>query len=358
MKIGILTFFNANNYGAVLQAYALQKKTAQILGESECIDYKCEAIDKVHRIRKLDLKLGLKRNLKNLAWNSLNKPRFKAFAPFREAIPHSEPYNKETIAQANNRYDAFITGSDQVFNLELTGEDTAYYLDFADNGKKRFSYAASMGQYFERCEDVYREKMSAFDLLSFREENMTDKVRERLGLDCCTVPDPVFLYSGEEWKKLLSIKQNNNEKYIAVYALFGSAELFRSAEKLARENGCKLFVITKIGRPRVNADKIIRNAGPKVFVELIANAEYVLSDSFHGTAFSMLLEKQFYTALPPKATDRITGLLKTDALKKRIISDPDSITANRIDESEMKTVTEDLKSIGEEYLGRIKESLS
>ncbi|MBQ6499102.1 MAG: polysaccharide pyruvyl transferase family protein [Ruminococcus sp.] len=358
MKAGIMTFFSANNYGAVLQAYALQKKLTSENIECECIDYKCDAIEKMHQPRKLDIKYGLIGNLKNIIRNTLNRPRLKAFAPFRERIPHSKPYTKATIAQANKVYDAFITGSDQVFNLELTGGDTAYFLDFVTGGKPKISYAASMGKYLEEYKDVYKEQLGSFDLLSFREKAVADKIKSEIDIDGRTIPDPVFLLTGEEWKKSLNISKKADEKYIFVYALFGSDTLLKAAQRLAHEKNCKLYIVTKIGRLSVNADKIIRDASPEKYVELIANAEYVLCDSFHGTAFSLILKKQFYSVLPPKAPERITDLLSSDELKARIIDDPNAADGRELDTSFSFQATESLRKTGEEYISLIKEKIS
>ncbi len=353
-----MTFFSANNYGAVLQAYALQKKLTSENIECECIDYKCDAIEKMHQPRKIDIKYGLIGNAKIIVSNILNGPRLKAFAPFRENISHSKPYTKATIAQANNVYDAFITGSDQVFSLDLTGSDTAYFLDFVADGKRKISYAASMGRYLEEYKDIYKEQLGSFDLLSFREKAIADKIKSEIDIEGQTIPDPVFLLTGEEWKKSLNISQKSNERYIFVYALFGSKTLLQAAQRLAREKNCRLYIVTKLNKLSVNADKIIRDASPERFIELIANAEYVLTDSFHGTAFSLILKKQFYTVLPPKAPERITDLLSSDELKARIIDDQSAADGREFDTSFSAQVTESLKHTGESYISLIKNIIS
>lgn len=358
MKTGIMTFFSANNYGAVLQAYALQKKLTSENIDCECIDYKCDAIEKMHQPRKFSIKYGLLGNAKNIVRNKRIKPRLKAFAPFRESVPHSKPYTKDTIAGANKVYDAFITGSDQVLNLDLTGGDTAYFLDFVSEGKRKISYAPSLGKYHEEYKDFYKEQLGSFDLLSFREKATADIIKSEIDIDGRIIPDPVFLLTGDEWKKSLDIPQSPDGRYILVYALYGSKTLLRAAQRLARENDCKLYIVTKLNKLSVNADKIIRDASPERFVELIANAEYVLSDSFHGTALSLILKKQFYTVLPPKAPERITDLLSSDELRARIIDDPNAADGRELDTSYSLQATESLRKTGEEYISLIKEIIS
>ena len=357
MKTGILTFFSANNYGAVLQAYALQKKLTSENVDCECIDYKCDAIEKMHQPRKLDIKYGLTGNAKNIVRNIRTKPRLKAFAPFRESIPHSKPYTKDTIAGANKEYGAFITGSDQVFSFDLTGGDTAYFLDFVTDGKRKISYAASMGKYHDEYRDFYKEQLGSFDLLSFREKATADIIKSEINIDGQIVPDPVFLLTGDEWKKSLKTAEKSDGKYVFVYALYGSKTLLGAAQKLAREKNCRLYIVTKMNKLAVNADRIIRDASPEEFIELIANADYVLSDSFHGTAFSLLFKKQFYTVLPPKAPGRITDLLSSDELKARIIDDPGAADGRELDTSFSTQVTESLRTAGENYISLIKEKI-
>lgn len=357
MKTGIMTFFSANNYGAVLQAYALQKKLTSENIDCEFIDYRCEAIEKMHQPRKYSVKNGLLDNAKNIVRNMRLKPRLKAFAPFRETMPHSKPYTKDTIAQANDAYDAFITGSDQVFSFDLTGCDKAYFLDFVSDDKKKISYAASMGKYHDEYRVFYKEQLSRFDLLSFREKATADKIKSELDIDGRIIPDPVFLLTGEEWKKSLKTAKKADEKYVFVYALYGSRTLLEAAQRLAREKKCKLYIVTKMNRLSVNADRILRAASPEEFIGLIANAEYVLSDSFHGTSFALLFRKQFYTVLPPRSTARITDLLSSEELKARIIDDPSLADGRELDTSFALQVTENLRVIGERYISQIKEML-
>ena len=354
MKIGIITFFAANNYGAILQAYALQRKVEEMYGFSECIDYKCPAIEKVHSLRKLELGTGVKKIIKNLIHNVYIWPRIRSFTTFRNIIRHSKGYTQSTIRNANKDYDVFIAGSDQVFNFTLTGDDTTYYLDFVDSSKIKIAYAASMGINLQEKNSIYSKLLQRFDLLSVREKSTAAYINHDLKISCCVVPDPVFLYSGEEWLRLLQINTlSKKSPYILVYALYGSSKLFRSAEKLAKKYSAKLYVITKIIKPNVNADKILRYIGPKDFVELINNAAYVITDSFHGTVFSLIFQKQFYVILPPKAPERIVDLLDFTNLSDRIINELTDKDYKKIDIVEVKKKTEELKVQGVAFLQKI-----
>lgn len=309
MKAGILTFFSANNYGAMLQALSLQKKVEELCGNCECIDYRCPAIEAVHKLRPFNPKLGLKKNIKNLVRNLFYVSRVRTFASFRERIPHSRPYDSETIPEANLEYDVFFSGSDQVFNLTLTGGDETYFLGFSEDAKRKVGYAASMGPFLEEKTETYLNLLRRFDFLSIRERSTATELRDRLGIECTVVPDPVFLHDAEEWKRMLQLESHNDgEKYVLIYSLFNSTELYRRADEYARKNGCKVYVITKSIHPSGKTDRVLRNVDPRMFVGWIANADYVVTDSFHGTAFSLIFNRQFRTVLPPKAQNRIVDL--------------------------------------------------
>lgn len=310
MKVGIMTFFSANNYGAILQAFSLQKKVEELCGSCECIDYKCPAIEAVHSPRSLSPKNGIKGNLKNLARNAFYAPRVWIFSAFRDRVAHSRPYTRETIAEANGDYDVFITGSDQVFNLKLTGGDESYFLDFVNGEGRRVAYAASMGPFLEDKKESYERLLKGFDLLSVRESSTAEELHDKLGIACEVVPDPVFLHDAEEWKTLLEIREETAAgKYVLIYTLFESPELYRLAASYAKENGCRVWAVTKALRHGGKADRFLRKVDPAQFVALIANAAYVVTDSFHGTAFSLLFGKQHHIVMPPNARNRIDDLL-------------------------------------------------
>nr|WP_296832371.1 polysaccharide pyruvyl transferase family protein [uncultured Marvinbryantia sp.] len=351
MRIGILTFSNAYNLGAALQAYSLQRMLEDMGNDAELIDYRCSAIDAMHKMRPVfHLKIGMKPRIYNLIYNIVFLPRRLRYICFRRYSKRSKAYSKETIKGSNGKYDVFITGSDQVFNLKLTGNDTTFFLDFVEKGKKT-SYAASMGTYQIEKRDDCLAYLNSFDFLSVREKSAADLLKSELDISVEVMPDPVFLHTGEEWKRLLGIKERKRKKYVLVYALIEDERLYEVAKKIAKEYSMEVAVITKALRPLGKADRIIRNAGPREFVRLMANADYVVTNSFHGTAFSLVFEKQFYVLLPPAAPDRIMNLLNTIGLKSRIYTG--SISCEIIDYSKKKCCISSLKHCGEEYLRRV-----
>ena len=351
MRIGILTFSNAFNLGAALQAYSLQKALAEMGNDAELIDYRCPAIEAMHKMRPVfHLRIGMKLRIYNLVYNMVFIPRRIRYIRFRGYSKRSKVYSKETITETNGKYDLFITGSDQVFNLKLTGNDTTFFLDFVEKGKK-VAYAGSMGAYQMENKEQYLAYMNSFDSLSVREKTSADLLKSESGISVDVMPDPVFLHSGEEWKNLCGVKDKKALKYVLIYALFEDKDLYEIAGRVARKYGMRIVAITKVLRPLCKVDRVIRNAGPREFIELIANAAYVVTNSFHGTAFSLIFEKQFMILLPPTAPDRIIDLLNTIGLREQIYMG--SINDGDIDYTQIKDRINAFKQRGKHYLRKI-----
>ena len=352
MKIGILTFCNANNLGAALQAFSLQKALEEIGQDAELIDYRCRAIENMHKMRPVFReKIGLKSRVYNFMYNAVFFPRRVRYKKFQKGAKRSRKYTRENIREANGLYDMFITGSDQVFNLKLTGDDSTYYLDFADKGIKA-SYAASLGTYLPDQREKYQQYLKSFDYLSVRENSTAEIFEKELGIEAEVMPDPVFLHTAEEWMKLVGISKAAKQKYVLVYSLIENEELYAIANKAAKEKNLKVFAITKALRPMGRADQYLRNTGPKEFIELIANADYIVTNSFHGTAFSIIFEKQFTTLMPPAAPERIRDLLQATDLSERIYNG-DFIPPAEINYSPKRGSIQSMKLLGKKYLRHV-----
>lgn len=311
MKIGVLTFCNANNYGAALQAFALQKKLEQMGHAAELVDYRCTAIEATHAKKTVTSSgISLKKRIYNFLYNVVFSSRGQKFEAFRKRVKRSKCYQKSDLFSEQKRYDLFIAGSDQVFNFALTGHDETFFLDFVDQKDKKVAYAASMGSFIDAEKETYAKLLKDFRLLSVREKSTALQIENKLGIACEVVPDPVFLYSAEQWKEIIGLRVNpKNKPYVLIYTLFESPELYRLAKEYAKQNHCEVIAITKSLRPGGKADTFVRDAGPQEFLEFIMNAKYVVTDSFHGTAFSLIFGKQLKIVMPPKAQNRIIDLL-------------------------------------------------
>lgn len=348
--VGILTFINANNYGAVLQAYSLQKKLEEMGADCELIDYRCPAIEEMHRLRTLSLHNSFKKNIANIRFNLYQAPRRKAFIRFKSTMKISPNYTLDSISETNSKYDLFLTGSDQVFNLSLTKGDITYFLDFAEPNKKKVAFAASLGSFVEEEKTRYQKLLSSFDAISLREQSAIRLFEEKLSIKADFVPDPVFLHSKEEWINLLSLKEKQ-ESYVLLYSLHNLPLSYEIANRIAREKGKKLFVITKSMKPAGSMNRLLKNESPKSFLEWIMNADTVITDSFHGTAFSLIFEKEFLVTLPNNYQERITDMLDDLGISQCMVNQERDIFENNIWTEEIKDRFRKYCAIGTEYLG-------
>jgi Polysaccharide pyruvyl transferase. len=283
MKIGILTYHQAENYGAILQAYALQQTIINFGLDCDIIDYNCEGILKQFKF-----------NLKN---SFFYKKKIK-FSNFRKKyLKLSSPFFLNNIFLTNAIYDNFIVGSDQVWNFNCNNNDTTYLLDFVKDLNKKNSYAASFGKNTlpNFPESYLRDKFINFNFITVREQNGANLLKKLINKKIPVVLDPVFLLTKENWQKFVN---TNNKKYILVYQLYYTESLLEFAKNLSKKENLRLIIITISLKTKFfsffNAiDK--SNVGPKEFISLIGNAEYIVTNSFHGTALSIILNKQFFT---------------------------------------------------------------
>ncbi len=287
-KIGIITFHDSRNYGAVLQAYALQKKVSRYFPETEIIDYQNPTIQK-------DLKLwnytgGVKGGVKALLAFVFRAKKKIAFDSFlKKYIPLSPALSKKTIKKYSSKYDIVITGSDQVWNTDLTKNDMQYFLTFCSDKQDRIAYAASFGDRKIELSGAVKKALSEFSLITLREENMLKEVKSTANCPVEITCDPTFLLERPEWVKLCS-KRILKSGYVFLFMIDDSAELRKYAKNFAEKNGLKLV-------SNKNDLKFFFHSSPKDFLSWIFHADYMITNSFHGTVFSILFHKQFVSHL-------------------------------------------------------------
>lgn len=339
MKILTITCHDCYNYGASLQAYALHKFLNNNGHDCSIIDYVNKDIipkyefTKVypsHRAFKLYSRLGyfgkilalyLHRNELKY-WN-----RKKAFKNFKKEFLKVTPRKYSSIVelkQCKPIADLYIVGSDQVWNTDLiNGHDPAFFLDFVGDKKKCISYAASFGLSCvrEKWLPFVKSHLNNFRWISVR-ENTGVKIVSELGYHATQVMDPVFLLSKEEWEKLCVKKIK--KRYLLLYYLGPEYPLVKDiCTQLALQYNLKIYAISG-GRNISFADKNLNDTGPIDFIEYIRDAAFIVSTSFHATAFSVLFEKQFVVC-PIKGQDnlsRMKDFLELLGLKKCFVDSP------------------------------------
>lgn len=320
MKIKTITCHHVYNYGASLQAYALQHYLETLGHEVEIIDFNpwfhCDRYNPfwmpknaIGRAASIIKKFPLLRYLwcpyKAYRGGMFNTwGRKAAFDAFEKKYYHLTPikyFSSEKLKQNPPMADAYIAGSDQIWNtFSNNGKEPGYYLDFGNDQTKRFSYAASLAtnSIKDECKDFIKEKLAKFSSISVREKTGASLLAD-LGIsNVSVVLDPVFLLDKSEWKQL-SLKGNlyglSHESYVLVYDFLGNDDNMISFVKAyAKEKSLKIVSINDFSE-KGYADININNAGPLEFLSLIDNAACVVASSFHATAFSVIFQKEFYT---------------------------------------------------------------
>ena len=322
-KIGIFTYMQTN-YGAVLQAFALQH-FLQIQGyDAEIVDFTTKEHLVDHKVFKKYPTKWWKSFLLNglsLVWYLPLRRREKRNLQFKKDYYHfTRRYSdQEELLKDPPQKDVYISGSDQVFNLNSPYYQV-YYLNFDKKGAKKIAYAPSFGisAFSEKMEATIRPLLNDFDALSCRETQGAEFISRIVGQVVPTVVDPVLLLSREEWS---SVAKHNNDEYILVYDLNGGDNLICIANSIKQQMGMPVYCITGNYLKRYKVDRVILDAGPAEFVGFFENASYVVTDSFHGTSFSIIFGKPFLTYIAVKETSgRITSLLERVGLSNRIIN--------------------------------------
>lgn len=320
MKIGILTFHRALNYGALLQAYALKKKLTDLGADAQIVDYRNDLIESMYYIKSFKECKGIKEKLHYFLTHRRDETKAKNFDSFRKeylGLSNLNYYNSNTINKVSSFFDRFITGSDQVWNPKAHNFDKHFYLDFVSTEKK-FSYAASFG---EDIDPVYYNELDLllqdYSICSVREkegENIIHKINSTIVTRVDV--DPVYLLSKEEWRKFFNVKKNS-KKYALVY-LFRLTEKTKEMIRNLYDNGYEIYYLGKPLRSPFNFKvKFIGSAGPKEFIELFYNSSYVVTNSFHGTSFSIIFNKPFALELFIN-TSRLENIVRLTGLESRI----------------------------------------
>lgn len=343
MIIKTITCHDVYNYGASLQAYALQHFLSNKGNDVEIIDYLPKYMDKAYRfIWKnyaipemskyykyhnnilIQLVYHLKGFFKQAIIMITTHGRKKSFDKFtrNKLVCTSKHYKTlEELQNADIKADCFIAGSDQIWNPKFgNGFDGAYFLNFGKG--KKYSYAGSFGvSTLNDQEKLFMAPLlQNIDGVSVREKTAI-RLSAELGVkDAIQVCDPVYLLSKDEWNDLASSKYNFND-YILVYNLSPfNKEIARCAQYLAKSTKKKIVAIEE-RTPVKYADIRIKNAGPQEFVELISKASYVVTNSFHATSFSLIYNVPFFTFNKNANCSRVADVLADVGASNRLNSD-------------------------------------
>lgn len=325
MRVATLTFQSALNYGAVLQAYALREAIRGLGHKCDVLNYKCPAIENSYRYFPAPLTpKGFASGIVNYSWKNRRKAVFRDFAQNQLCL--GEPLGSLDIAEAVCGYDAFVVGSDQVWNPKLTGGDTAYFLDFAE-GKKRISYAASAGNGIDDLlsSDNLLAAIGNLDHVGVREFDLANRLAPKVDKDVSTVIDPVFLVDRGKWLEMASAG-TDGASYVLAYGLH-EPSVYTTAESVASKHGLRCVYVPLSRKTRCSGTEV---AAPSVeeFLGLIANASVVITDSFHVASFSLIFERPLLVQLKTQLVgmnSRLTTLLESAGIAGQAILPQDDI---------------------------------
>lgn len=357
MKIGILTFHCAHNYGAVLQCYATQEFLRSKGFEVEIINYRPDYLLQPYqlfdyrRILNKNVIHSLKSIIVEILLFRIRYKRWRAFERFiNQRILLSNVVTRQSIP---GNYDAYIVGSDQIWNSQITrGFDDIYFCNFPfiKASKKYIAYAASM----EACKLDYnslqfcKTKLNNFDAVSVREKELLSLFRGHVNIPIKQVLDPTLMVSPELWNRF-SKMEKIKRKYVVVYQVRHNLNTLRIANHIAKQIGAEVLVL--VAWLQLKSKKTFQNASPEDFINIIRNAAFVVTTSFHGTAFSIIFNRSFYTIkLNDGADSRSSSLLNSLGLEDRMINMDDSPRFSEVDYATVNSRLDILRQQSQDFL--------
>lgn len=351
--IGILTFHAAHNYGSNLQAYALQTKIALMGYENQIINYQPQQQKMMYAMidtGKLSAASILKSacNLLHYSKFSKRKKMFEAFICDRMNKSSEGYLSEDQAVEAAQQYHTIVCGSDQIWNRNKGTRDKSwiFYLDFPHNCHS-ISYAPSMGNglVFED-ENKQLELISKFDCVSVREVQLSDYLIQK-GISAQAVVDPTLLLSQKEWDKVVG-KCPVKKPYILFYSINCDRKAATQVKRLAKQ--MRLPVVCPMWHPRLwGMGFQYCAAGPMEFLTLVKNADFVYTNSFHGTVFATIFEKDFVSSMPRGQHDnRRESFLNAVGLQDHIVFTDESLDSKnyrtQLNKEKMKECVESSES--------------
>lgn len=327
-KIAVITRHSIFNYGSLLQTIATQESIKRLGYECVIIDYQREDED-YHKIAGvLVAKTRWNKNfITRMIYKVLQSPKFyimgRHFEKMRQnVIETTKKYTSLSELTADKPIaDTYLTGSDQVWGPIGSDEfDPAYFLSFTDDFDIRISYAASFGRvkFTEHSIEEFKKYLKRYQAITVREKS-AKKIIEDMGIvPVKQVLDPTLLLNKEYWDRF--IQGVFPKDYILIYQLHNNPQMMEYAYKLAEHTGLKLVTMSS------TAQHLMHKGSKHVFLPdlsqwlgYIKNARFMITDSFHGTAFAINLNTQFVNVLPEKTSTRNQSILELTGLEKRVV---------------------------------------
>ena len=317
MKIGIITFHHIDNYGATLQAYALHKFLKQQGYDVEIIDYRPYKAIKYYTRSLSPINKNFSLN-KRAFGNIARAWRMRQFLRSQIKLSQKKYYSKKGLAYFRDKYDVVICGSDQIWCLDsFRGFDTSYFLDFvSQETTRRISYAASFGNstFLKNHKEEICNLVEKFQTILVRDSNSKNIINTECNVDAARVLDPTFIVKYDDIISPVKIKDN----YLLIY---NQAELTSAQETFIKSIAeAKKLAIVSVGKYNKIAQTNLVSASPKEWVSLFNQASYVVTNTYHGTIFSIIFKKLFTVFGHQKKSQKLTDLLSIFNLSNRMLT--------------------------------------
>jgi hypothetical protein len=328
-NIGVVTLHRSSSYGGSLQGFATFIVLKNLNHEVEFINYTNkneQSQDKWICLRSDRSFLG---NIRGAFRNIiLLQPyyRQKSYKEFHEKIPVTKKKFFSISEMDRIQYDILLTGSDQLWNPLIFGKlDPVYFLGFGQ-AKKRIAYAASMGshQYKDHEAKMAASLLEKYDVISAREEHVAREVKKLTGKQCSVVLDPTLLVSKHAWMDALNIKPQKIGNYILLYLIGVSVDYYKKnyakiVKFYSKAANLPVYYVSPDYRKVIGADVALKKVTPIELLELILNARFIITSSYHGIAFSINFGRQFVALENPNNPLRVRHLLKSLHIKDQIV---------------------------------------
>lgn len=332
-KIGIITFHRSHNCGSMLESYAMQQIVKKMGYENEIINFSSNGQRNMYNIfSKINGVKKFVRNILLLPFYPVLKRHYNNYEDFLKKnmkISDKDLSENDDLKNLNENYDCFIAGSDQIWNITIPDYNSIYFLEFADYKKKKIAYAPSFGskkiQKYSAEPEYYRELIKNFDFLSVREKNGKKWIKELCDIDVNVVLDPTLLLDREEYE-ILENDSLIKDKYIFYYCPRFNKKMDKFVKKVAKKYNLKVIVWSSkdyyLKTEWRNGFKMAYQQDPSIYLNLIHNAELVMTTSFHGTIFSSIYKKNFWILKNGgmfEDDDRVKTLIEQLSLEDRLI---------------------------------------
>jgi hypothetical protein len=364
MKIAILTFHRALNYGAVLQVYALSKYLEDNGHEAIVIDYRNKLIEKKYQsfpfyilFERKNIFKSLKIFTKKILSISIQNKKRNKFYDFISKNLKVDSRIASEGAQIPNDFEMYLVGSDQVWNNSITGGfDEAYFLKYPTNKNViKASYAASLEQsnhkFINENKEAFLTNLNYLDKVSVREVQIEKLIKSISNKEVETVVDPTLLLSSSVYEAIL--EQPKERGYVLVYHLSTNKDLLISADKIAKNKNLDIIEIYAGINPYIKGERYKQDLSPNEFLGYFKFADFVITSSFHGTCFSIIFNKQFYV-ISNHSSDRQSYLLQSLNISNRMISSSKDVQVDElVDFLEVGKQLETLKKHSINFLNEV-----